>query len=292
MVPASIDGVRADTSEAKRAEDGNRWMVTKISGTVWLLGDDAIKTKLKKSNTLIAGSAVHTERGARVLFTRGAETMRVGPNSKFSLPNREPEAGHTTIFQHAGKILYDVEKKNVKHFSVETPFLAAVVKGTRFTVAIGQNVTKVAVSRGRVEVKDNVNKKIVNVVRGQVASFSANGSERELQVSALDKNGSAEFGEGTPAEFDAASAASVGQDSNNSMISNADNVAGSASSTSRGQQEAISRSASTGLTLGWSFAAIFSNRMEIVVLVTGFSLLILHAAYSVFRKRNRRRIVR
>ena len=47
----------------------------------------------------------------------------------------------TTIIQQAGSILLEVEKRNVKHFQVETPYLAAVVKGTQFRVTVGQGET-------------------------------------------------------------------------------------------------------------------------------------------------------
>ena len=43
----------------------------------------------------------------------------------------------------AGSILLDVEKRNVQHFEVETPYLAAVVKGTQFRVTVGPTGSRV-----------------------------------------------------------------------------------------------------------------------------------------------------
>lgn len=44
--------------------------------------------------------------------------------------------------------------ENVQHFAVQTPFLAAVVKGTKFTVVSSKTGAEVAVQRGNVEVED------------------------------------------------------------------------------------------------------------------------------------------
>lgn len=276
------------------ASSSPQWVVTKISGTAWLYGDDASKVRLSKSASLSPGNEVHTEKGARVLFARGAETMRVGPNSKFSLPIDNPEPGHTTILQKAGNILFDVEKKNVKHFSVETPFLAAVVKGTQFTVAIGKGATKVAVNRGKVEVQDNITKQIVNVIREQVAAVSTRGSRSGLRVSALDRSNSGEFSWGTPETFDAASANSAQRRPSRALFANAES--GQSTSTSASgttiQPGSAQRSSSSGTGQNWSYTSILSSNTEIALLVAGFGLLILHAATGAFRKRNRRKVAR
>lgn len=71
--------------------------------------------------------------------------------------------------QRAGSILLDVEKKNVKHFEVETPYAAAVVKGTQFRVTVGSGKTQVDVSRGQVEVANFKSGQIAQVIAGQHA---------------------------------------------------------------------------------------------------------------------------
>ena len=45
----------------------------------------------------------------------------VSPNSVVGVPAEKKEGLSTTIMQQAGSILLDVEKRNVKHFEVETP---------------------------------------------------------------------------------------------------------------------------------------------------------------------------
>src|SRR4029450_10398803 len=100
------------------------------------------------------GDTVRTGRTGRVLLKRGDEIILVAPNSVVGVPAQKKEGLSTTIMQQAGSILLDVEKRNVKHFEVETPYLAAVVKGTQFRVTVDAGKTTVEVVRGQVEVAD------------------------------------------------------------------------------------------------------------------------------------------
>ena len=71
-----------------------------------------------------------------MLLVRGEETILISPNSVIGVPAEKKDGMSTTIVQQAGSILLEVEKRNVKHFEVETPYLAAVVKGTQFSVTV------------------------------------------------------------------------------------------------------------------------------------------------------------
>ncbi|MEY9754123.1 hypothetical protein ABIE73_001518 [Bradyrhizobium yuanmingense] len=91
------------------------------------------------------------------------------------LPAEKKDGLSTTIIQQAGSILLEVEKRNVKHFEVETPYLAAVVKGTQFSVTVGAGSTKVGVLRGQVEVSDFKTGQIAQVMPGQAATVFEHG---------------------------------------------------------------------------------------------------------------------
>jgi FecR protein len=106
------------------------------------------------TSQLKPGDTIRTGRNGRVLLVRGEETILVAPNSVIGLPRRRRTGLATTILQQAGSILLEVEKQNVKHFEVETPYLAAVVKGTQFSVTVDRERTSVSVLRGQVEVSD------------------------------------------------------------------------------------------------------------------------------------------
>jgi hypothetical protein len=162
-------------TSAAFAADGGDWTVSKSSGEVWLGGSNVQQASLKQEDVLKPGDTVRTGRNGRVLLKRGEETILVSPNSVIGVPAEKKDGLSTTIIQRAGSILLDVEKRNVKHFEVETPYLAAVVKGTQFRVTINAGKTTVDVVRGQVEVADFKSGQIAQVMPGQHATVFANG---------------------------------------------------------------------------------------------------------------------
>jgi hypothetical protein len=162
------------SSSALAADDGV-WSVSKSSGEVWVTTAGAQQVSLEQENALKPGDVVRTGRNGRVLLLRGEETILVSPNSVIGLPTEKKDGMSTTILQQAGSILLEVEKRNVKHFEVETPYLAAVVKGTQFSVTVGAGSTKVDVKRGQVEVSDFKSGQIAQIMPGQTATSFARG---------------------------------------------------------------------------------------------------------------------
>lgn len=130
----------------------NIWTVAKSSGEAWV-GSASHPASITQKTELRPGDSIRTGRNGRVLLVRGQETILVSPNSAISLPEAG-RSGLSTVIQQAGTIMLDVEKRNVQHFEVETPYLAAVVKGTRFRVSVAGGQTKVDVVRGQVQVTD------------------------------------------------------------------------------------------------------------------------------------------
>jgi hypothetical protein len=163
------------TASVAFAADGDDWTVHKSSGEVWLTGSSVQQASLKQDDVLKPGDTVRTGRTGRVLLKRGDEIILVAPNSVVGVPAQKKEGLSTTIMQQAGSILLDVEKRNVKHFEVETPYLAAVVKGTQFRVTVNAGKTTVEVVRGQVEVADFKSGQIAQVMAGQHATAFANG---------------------------------------------------------------------------------------------------------------------
>jgi FecR-like protein len=158
----------AITPSLVAAED-SIWSVTKSSGEVWISSGDVQQASLKTDDSIKPGDTVRTGRNGRVLLVRGEEHIMIAPNSVVGLPSQPTEGLSTTIVQKAGSILLEVEKRNVKHFEVETPYLAAVVKGTQFRVSVNATSTSVDVIRGQVEVADFKSGQIAQVMPGQKA---------------------------------------------------------------------------------------------------------------------------
>jgi len=158
-----------------RAGEGEAWSVSKSSGEVWMTATGTQQVSLGQQDVLRPGDTIRTGRNGRVMLVRGEETILISPNSVVGLPAENREGLSTTIVQQAGSILLEVEKRNVKHFEVETPYLAAVVKGTQFRVSVNAVSTRIDVIRGQVEVADFRSGQIAQVMPGQVATAFAQG---------------------------------------------------------------------------------------------------------------------
>lgn len=162
---------------AAHAED---WRITQSSGQIWLQSEDPQTVALTVDSVVPGGSTIVTGKGGRVMLVRGGQSVMVGPNSVVTVPDGD-SAGMTTILQQAGEATFDVDRRNVEHFSVETPFLAAVVKGTRFTVNVLEGRANVSVTRGLVGVTALSTGENVDVKPGQRAS--AGGTAGRLTIS-------------------------------------------------------------------------------------------------------------
>ncbi len=148
------------------------WRVGKSSGEVWVTPAGGQQTPLTEATIVRAGDSVRTGQTGRVLLKRGEETLLVSPNSVVSIGPEKEGGLTTTLVQQAGTILLEVEKRNVKHFAVETPYLAAVVKGTQFRVSVNQGDSRVDVLRGQVEVQDFKSGQYTTVMPSQTATVS------------------------------------------------------------------------------------------------------------------------
>jgi len=123
------------------------WRVSKLSGDAsvttsgqWLALTEGVMIKL--------GDNVRTGQTGQVLLKRGEETILMSPNSVIGIAAESKSGLSTTIIQQAGSILLEVEKRSVNHFAVETPTLAAVVKGTHFRVTVSSRDSRVDVLGG------------------------------------------------------------------------------------------------------------------------------------------------
>jgi FecR protein len=151
------------------------WSVKKSSGQVWITTPGAEQASLTQETSLRIGDTIRTGSNGRVLLVRGEESILISPNAVISLPSENKDGMTTTVTQQAGTILLDVERRNVKHFEVETPYLAAVVKGTQFQVSVDAAGSHVTVLRGQVEVADFKSGQISQILPGQTAAAFSSG---------------------------------------------------------------------------------------------------------------------
>jgi hypothetical protein len=157
---------------ATAAAAGADWTLAKASGEVRVTGVAAQPIAIRSGAVVRPGQTITTGSNGRALLVRGNDTVSVGPGTVLSVPPTPVSGLPTVLFQSVGVIELEVEKLGRPHFAVETPYLAALVKGTRFTVSVSARGASVAVSEGQVEVSDNVTGDTALVAAGQSASVS------------------------------------------------------------------------------------------------------------------------
>lgn len=158
-----VSGVLAACNIASAAE----WTVAKLSGHVVIQSGPVQTAALSNGMVLKSGSVLVADGTGRALLVHGGDQMIVSPNSIIAVP--KDGATMTTVLQRFGQVELDVTHQSTPHFAVETPFLAAVVKGTHFTVRVSRQAASVTVERGRVEVDDLITGEKVDVLAGQTA---------------------------------------------------------------------------------------------------------------------------
>jgi hypothetical protein len=127
------------------------WSISESSGAVSIMRP-GITLAGVRGKALAAGDVIATGKTGRAVLVRGGEYLMVSANSRITIA--QPKAGSMTqIVQSFGNAVFKINKKATPHFAVQTPYLAAVVKGTTFSVTVSESGASVQVTEGRVEVQ-------------------------------------------------------------------------------------------------------------------------------------------
>ena len=146
------------------------WMVDRLRGEVLVMADGSWQP-LQRGDIVSDSSRIRSVEGSRVTFTRGAEAIELSGATEIRIFDQQGER-MTTIMQAYGTVTVEAERLQIQHFSVQTPFLAAIVKGTRFTVHSDETQSSVDVDRGLVQVQDYVHGVATDITPGQSATVS------------------------------------------------------------------------------------------------------------------------
>src|SRR4051794_33902785 len=138
-------------SATAHAADGPVWRVTEVTGDVRVT-DDGHSRAAVKGALLASGSVVAAAAGARAVLVHDKDFVIVSPNSRIRIALPEQQKGIFQIISEFGTSLFRIEHKDTPHFGVQTPYLAAVVKGTVFSVTVGDTGASVQVTQGAVDV--------------------------------------------------------------------------------------------------------------------------------------------
>lgn len=146
------------------------WTADRLRGSVSIL-EGGRWVPLSRGDIVADRGKVRTEADGRAELVRGKERVSLAANTLIELRDGGSQL-MTSVIQSSGSVTVDAERRNVQHFSVQTPVLAAVVKGTKFTVTYNGGEASVSVDRGEVQVQDSVHEVVADIVPGQTASAS------------------------------------------------------------------------------------------------------------------------
>ena len=154
---------------AALAED---WTVQKVKQPVNYTLDKQRWLRLEAGMTVPSGAWISTGPRGRVVLTHEQDMITVQPGSMTAVFAKDSAGKKFEIAQPMGEVVVDFEKRDGRNLTVQTPFLAAVVKGTRFTVKVDAQGAKLGVSRGVVGVSDPRRGQSVDVRPGQSATVA------------------------------------------------------------------------------------------------------------------------
>jgi FecR-like protein len=152
------------------------WLVQKTTGSAVYQSAQLRMTPLRKGVILNRGATVRTGTNGKVLLVRDAESVFIGPHSIAAIAAHPTPGMRTTVLLQKGKLDLSVNTKSRPHFSIETPYLVAIVKGTKFQVTSFASRSEVTVKEGRVRVKALASGKYADLDPGQKAVVDRSGN--------------------------------------------------------------------------------------------------------------------
>lgn len=140
------------------ADGSAGWTLVQAEGDVQIQPVGGGWSPVALSSAVRAGSVLRTGENGRAMLESDGDRIFVSPNSRLELPAGEPSGAATHVRQSLGTMLYDIFTRYdfatpaAERFRVDTPYLAAVIKGTVFTVTVGAEGAAVRVIKGVVQV--------------------------------------------------------------------------------------------------------------------------------------------
>lgn len=165
--PASAD----DVAPALRA-----WVVQGLKGAAFSRPHDAAENQwqaLRMGARIEPGSIVRTDGSGRAELTNGVDIIRLSPSAEVELPAGKEGDPVTRVIHWIGTAFFHVGKRPGPQFEVDTPYIVAIVKGTKFTTTVSDAGAAIKVSEGVVGVSATAGGSSIDVTAGGSASVSA-----------------------------------------------------------------------------------------------------------------------
>jgi hypothetical protein len=117
---------------------------------------------------------IRTGADGSVLVAQADTTIRINPNSVIAIPaSATPSTMVDQIVQQLGNAMYNVKSRKGRPFSVQTPYLTSVVKGTLFSVTVQEREATVALLEGSLQVSGMQTGDTVMLKGGDTASLKS-----------------------------------------------------------------------------------------------------------------------
>jgi hypothetical protein len=165
------------------------WQVSEVSGDVRAVVDGQTRP-VTRGMLLASGSAIASGANARAVLVNGRDYVILSPSSRVRVPGTAQVipasatvggSNMTQILTEAGTALFRIEHRPNPHFRVQTPYLAAVVKGTVFSVTVSSSGASVQVTQGAVQVS-TVDGGAAELVRPGMVATVESGDLMELNI--------------------------------------------------------------------------------------------------------------
>jgi hypothetical protein len=152
------------------------WIVAELTGSAFSRPGDAANAPwqaLRRGAPVGYGSVVRTDASGQLVLANGVDRIRMGANSELELPAVVGADGVTRVIHWIGTVVFQVGKRPTPQFEVDTPYLVAIVKGTRFTTTVSAAGASVDVDEGVVGVATRAGGDATDLAAGQAASVSS-----------------------------------------------------------------------------------------------------------------------
>lgn len=126
------------------------WTISETKGTV-LVFDSSGERAATAGVDLAPGATVRKQARSSAILVRGRGFVTLRQNAQIRIPEAVRSRSIIQVTQDYGSALFNIGKQADPHFGVETPYLAALVKGTTFIIAVSNDGATLQVTEGAVE---------------------------------------------------------------------------------------------------------------------------------------------
>jgi len=159
-----------------RATDSH-WTIASAEGTAILILNGSEEVAATQGYPVEAGATLITGVDGMVTLVRRGDSVTMHPNSEMTVPDTV-SGDRMGVLQNLGRLLFRMETRESRNFEVRTPFLAATVKGTVFTVEVAADQATVTVTEGSV---------LVAPVRGGRSELVDAGNRASVKATSANK---------------------------------------------------------------------------------------------------------